>query len=98
MAVHHLTVTLTGAAQALSTPAAGTPSINCKEIQIQSESGNAAVYIGGAGVTSSDYGQSIAATSILPTIMRPAGNTTINLASTYVTGTLNNKIHVLYIQ
>lgn len=98
MAVHHLTVTLTGAAQQLSAPVAGV-SINCKELQIQGESGGAAVYIGGTNaVSSTDYGQSIAATSVTPVVMRPPGMTTINLASTWVIGTNGNKIHLLYIQ
>jgi hypothetical protein len=99
MAIHHLTVTLSSAAaQAISTPAAGTPSINCKEIQIQGESGGAAAFIGGSTVSATDYGQTIAATSLTPVIIRPDGMTTINLASTYIIGTSGNKFHVLYTQ
>lgn len=96
MAVHHLTVTLSSAAaQAIQT---AVPSVNCKEIQIQGESGNAAGYIGGVGVTASDYGQTIPATSVTPVIIRAPGNTTINLASTYIIGTSGNKFHILYEQ
>lgn len=98
MAVHHVTVTLTGAAQALVPQSGSNPTINCKEVQIQGESGGAAVFIGGIGVTTTDYGQTIAATSVTPVILRPNGGHAINLASTYVIGTQNNKIHVLYIQ
>lgn len=99
MAVHHLTVTLTGAAQALSTPAAGSPSINCREVQIQSELNNATVAVGGSTVTITDYGRLLISSATVAdvVVLRDAGNN-INLASTYVFGTLNQKIHVLYVQ
>ena len=98
MAVHHLTITLTGAAQALSTPSAGNPSINCCELQIESETGNAAVAVGGSGVTATDYGRTVGAGTAAAITLRPANGESIKLASTYVIGTLNQKIHILYIQ
>ena len=97
MAVHHLTVTLTGIAQALLTPAVGSPSINAREVQIESETGNAVVTVGGPTVSATDYGRSITAGPTNGIVFRDAGHN-INLASTYVFGTVSQKIHVLYIQ
>jgi hypothetical protein len=97
MSVHHLTVTLAGAtAQAISPPAAGL-SINAKEVQIQGEASGAIASVGGRTVSSTDYGQSIAATSVAPIILRPNGFTTINLADTFIIGTTSNKFHILYV-
>ncbi len=97
MAVHHVTVTLTGSAQAILTPAAGSPSDNCREVQIESETGNAAVTVGGSTVSATDYGASIAAGPSGRIVFRDAGHN-INLASTYVFGTVSQKNHVLYIK
>jgi len=94
MAVHHLTVILaSAAAQQLSAT-----STNCKEIQIQGESSGAAAFIGGDNtITSTDYGQSIPATSQTPIIIRPSEGTE-NLNSTWIIGTTGNKFHVLYVK
>lgn len=98
MAVHQLTITLTGSAQAISTPAAGQPSINVQELQLQAEANNAQIAVGNAAVTASDYGQIITANQTTPLVMgRAAGTRSINLASTYVIGTANQKLHVLWI-
>jgi hypothetical protein len=75
-----------------------TPTINCWELQIQGEAGGAAAYVGGPTVSSTDYGQTIVATSVTPVIIRAVGNAGINLASTYIIGTQNNKFHILYTQ
>lgn len=97
MAIHHITVTLGATAAAISTPSAGSPSINCKEIQLESESGNATVYIGGSSVSSTDYGRTLSAGTAAAITIRPAANATINLASTYLLGTASQKVHVLYV-
>lgn len=96
MAVHHLTVTLNGSAQALSTPSAGSPSVNVQELQIESESGNGTVYVGGSGVSATDYGRSITAGTANAITLRTPNGRSINLASTYVIGTNAQKIHILY--
>ncbi len=99
MAVHHVTVTLSSAAAQAIVPQSGsTPTITCKEIQIQGEAGGAAAYIGGSTVSATDYGQTIPATSVTPVIIRTSGFATISLASTYIIGTSGNKFHVLYVQ
>ena len=100
MAVHHVTVTLTGAAQLLvPAPAAGTPSINCREVHIQNTKNNADVYVGGSTVSTTDYGFALvsSATAAAELVMRPQGHN-VNLSSTYVIGTAAQVIHVLYIQ
>lgn len=96
MAVHHLTVTLGAAATPLS--AAANPSINAKEVQLESETGNADVKVGDRNVSATDYGRTLEAGPTKAIIMRPNGNTTVNLASTFLFGTASQKVHVLYIQ
>ena len=98
MAVHHITVTLGAAAAAISTPAAGTPSIGCRELQIESETGNGTVYVGDSTVTTTNYGRTVLAGSAAAITLRPAdGISSINLASTYLLGTNTQKVHCLYI-
>lgn len=95
MAVHHLTITLTGAAQ----PILATAGQNCRELQLESETGNADVKVGGSGVTATDYGRTIEAGPSKAVIIRPSdGNLSIGLNTTYLFGTANQKVHVLYTQ
>lgn len=98
MAVHHITVTLGTPATAISTPSTGNPSINCQQLQIESETGNADVKVGGSTLTTTDYGRIVTAgpTNAI-TLSSPQG-LAINLASTYLLGTAGQKVHCLYIQ
>lgn len=98
MAVHHVTVTLGAAATPIVAQSGSTPTINCKEVQLESETGNADVKVGGSTVATGDYGRTLEAGPTKAITMRPNGNTTINLASTYLLGTQSQKVHVLYIQ
>ena len=100
MAVHHITLTLTGVAQPLqAAPAAGSPSTNCREVHIQNTKNNSDVFVGGSTVSTTDYGFALVSSSTVPAeiVMRPAGHN-VNLSSTYVIGTNGNVIHIIYIQ
>lgn len=98
MALHHVTVTLGSGATAISTPAAGQPSINCQWLRIESETGNADVKVGGSTVSSTDYGGIAEAGASKAVILAPSQGEAINLASTYLLGTANQKVHCMYIQ
>lgn len=91
MAVHHITVTLGTAAAAISAT-----STNVQELQIESETGNAAVYVGGSTVSSTDYGRTVSAGPSAAVTIRGTNAFPINLNSTYLFGTNAQKVHILY--
>ena len=96
MAVHQLTITLTGSAQPLSSTT--NPSINARWASIESETGNSAVAVGTSVVTATSYGSQVLAGPAARLILNPSdGNLCIGLNTTYVIGTANQVIHVLYI-
>lgn len=97
MALHHLTVTLTGAAQALATPAAGSPPIAAQWLRIESEGGNADVKVGQSTITATDYGGIVAAGAASALTMIASQGLPIVFSSIYVIGTVSQKIHLLYI-
>jgi hypothetical protein len=92
MAGHHITTTLTGAAQQVI--ATRTP---CREVHLESETGNANVQVGGPTVSASDYGCTLVAGPSGALIFRPpAGQASLNLDAIYVIGTNTQKIHAFY--
>lgn len=99
MAIHHLTVTLGAGATPISAQSGTTPTINCRWLRIESETGNADVKVGGSTVSSTDYGAIVTAGATNGLVMAPSdGNLCINLTSTYLLGTAAQKVHCLYIQ
>jgi hypothetical protein len=96
MAVHHVTVTLGATATAILTPSTGNPSVNCQELQLESETGNADVKVGSSTVSSTDYGRTIEAGPSKAVIIRGYEGRPINLASTYLFGTASQKVHCMY--
>jgi len=80
------------------TPAAGSPSVNCQWLRIESETGNADVKIGQSTITATDYGGIVAAGPSAAVIMFSPMGENINLASIFLLGTNAQKVHCLYIQ
>src|SRR5215510_15421771 len=100
MSVHHITLTLGAGATAISTPTAGQPSINTREVHVEPEGATDTIFVGGSTVSSTDYGAKVVnLTGQSPTtlVMRQPSHT-LNLASIYVAGTQGNKVHILYVQ
>jgi hypothetical protein len=97
MATHHITVTLGAGATPIKAVVAG-QSVNCLELQIESETGNAIVTCGGPSVSASDYGASIPAGGGTANrlVIRVSQGRAINLASIFLFGTAGQKCHVLY--
>jgi hypothetical protein len=92
MGAHHITTTLNGSAQPVIV--ARTP---CREVHLESETGNANVQVGGPTVSATDYGCTLVAGPSGALIFRPpAGQASLNLESIYVIGTNTQKIHAFY--
>lgn len=96
MAAHHITVTLGSGPTAILKPTPGQPSVNCLELQLESETGNTAVQVGGPTVSATDYGRSLAAGPTGQITIRTGGARNINLANTFLLGTAGQKVHALY--
>jgi len=98
MATHHVTVTLLATATPVLTPASGKTSVNCMDLQLESETGNAIVVVGGPTVSATDYGASIPAGggTANRVVIRTGGSRNINLASIFLFGTAGQKVHALY--
>lgn len=97
MAVHHLTITLGTTSAPIIAQSGSTPTINVLELQIESETGNADVKVGGSTVSTTDYGRTVEAGPSKAITMRPTSGRPINLATTYLIGTSTQKVHCLYI-
>lgn len=91
MAAHHLTVELGSTATRLSAS-----SVNVQEIQLESETGNADMKVGGASVTATDYGRTLEAGPTKSIKMSGTQGQPLNLNSVYLFGTATQKVHVLY--
>lgn len=99
MAIHHVTVTLGTGATPIVAQSGTTPTINCRLLRIENDTGNADVKVGGSSITSTDYGMIVTAGPTNAVLLAPSdGNVPINLASTYLLGTSTQKVHCLYIQ
>jgi len=97
MSLHHLTVTLGAGNTAISTPAAGNPSIRCMELQIENETGNADVKVGDTNLTSTNYGRIVTAGPANAVTFRVSIHS-IDLSSVFLLGTISQKVHVMYTQ
>ena len=96
MAVHHITVTLGAGATAIIAQSGSTPTVNVQELQLESETGNANVQVGGSAVSATDYGRTLEPGPTKAITIRTAQGRAINLASTYLIGTATQKVHCLY--
>lgn len=95
--VEHVTVTLTASAAAL--PARG----RVRWVSIQPGTANAnPAFVGGAGVTTSDFGTYLPASSgsvpSAPMVLGEFYDGAIKLEDIYVIGTASEKVHVQYIR
>lgn len=103
MAYQHLTVTLTGAAQQLIANITATQNIPIREITFQEDGSNGnAVFIGGATVTTADYGIRIPVpvTNVpaAPVKLGPyAWSGPMKLGDFWIIGTAGQKLHVSYV-
>lgn len=91
-AIRFVTVTLTGAAQALAST-----HIPIEELQIENDSGNAIVKVGGSDLSGTVYGASIPAAATKVFAQGPNGLCAFPLSDVYVLGTLNQKIRLTFI-
>ena len=92
MALIHIDLTLSGAAERLYTTRKG-----IRQLIIQNPTGNSAIYIGGSTVSATSYGQTVAA-GAASTVLGPfSGDAPVNTSEVYVIGTLNDVIHALLI-
>jgi hypothetical protein len=97
MSLHVVVVTLGAAPAAISVPAAGSPSIRCKELRLESETGNAAVLIGDQTLTATNYGCTLLAGPAAAFNFRVSSHS-IDLSSVFLSGTNGQKVHVTYTQ
>ena len=91
MALHHVTVTLSGATKISAT------SVQAHEIILESETGNADVKVGGSTVASGDYGFILEAGPTKRQPIAPGVPYQLNLNSVYLLGTDTQKVHVTYV-
>lgn len=97
MAVHHVTITLGTGATPLIAQSGSNPTVNVQQIQLESETGNGDVKVGGSTVSATDYGRTLEAGPTKSiTISAPQG-LAINMASTFLFGTVTQKVHCLYV-
>lgn len=68
-----------------------------RQLIIENPSGNSAVYVGGSTVSSSSYGESLAAGTKTSVIGPFSGDAPVNTLEVYITGTENDVIHGLLI-
>lgn len=97
MSLHVIVVTLGATAAAISVPAAGAPSIRCRELRLESETGNADVKIGDQTLTTTNYGGIVMAGPAAAVTFRQDTHS-IDLSSVFLLGTATQKVHVLYVQ
>jgi len=97
MSLHIIVVTLGSGNTAISTPTAGSPSIRCRQLRLESETGNADVKFGDATLTSTNYGGIVTAgPTNAVTFLQDTHS--LDLSSIYLLGTQNQKVHVTYVQ
>ena len=103
MAMYHKTVTLGASAVSLyehlygaTVPTDGRD-VTFRWLSIQGEAANAAAYIGGAGgaaLTSTDYGLTLAAASVTPVNFGAHFAGPFRLSDVFMLGTATNKFHL----
>lgn len=95
MAARHFTLTITTAAQRLSSvlspsTVGGTVDEAYRQICLTTETD---CFVGGSGVTTSDYGYKVVAAQTLPLVIGPFETGPVKLSDIYVIGT-SGKLHI----
>ncbi len=97
MAVHHITVTMTGSpVPILAANPPTTNSVNCQFLIIENAASNADVKVGGSTLSSTDYGKIVESGAAKAVTITGTQANPINLATTYLLGTNTQLVHCLY--
>jgi hypothetical protein len=95
--VRSFTLTMSGVAQPLSdglpiTTVGGADDVSCQEIHLFNPTSNAAVKVGGATLTTADFGHTVLADAHK---VYACGDSRLKPSDFYVLGTASQKLHVL---